>query len=109
MREDIIDAMGESSHEVSEGGRVFRCLSLETQKELVSRSGLTPRELSILALENGIIPLKYLKNIGTIGTDGQASLLESKVPLSLIHISEPTRLGMISYAVFCLKKKKEKK
>ena len=28
------------------------------------------------------------------------------VSLSLIHISEPTRLGMISYAVFCLKKKK---
>src|SRR5450756_2898100 len=28
--------------------------------------------------------------------------------LSLIHISEPTRLGMISYAVFCLKKKKQK-
>src|SRR5450756_584819 len=29
--------------------------------------------------------------------------------LSLIHISEPTRLGMISYAVFCLKKKKTKR
>src|SRR5450756_2596789 len=29
--------------------------------------------------------------------------------LSLIHISEPTRLGMISYAVFCLKKKKKTK
>src|SRR5450759_2435574 len=28
-----------------------------------------------------------------------------EVNLSLIHISEPTRLGMISYAVFCLKKK----
>ena len=27
------------------------------------------------------------------------------VPLSLIHISEPTRLLSISYAVFCLKKK----
>src|SRR5450759_1188730 len=26
--------------------------------------------------------------------------------LSLIHISEPTRLGMISYAVFCLNTKK---
>src|SRR5659263_264028 len=26
------------------------------------------------------------------------------IDLSLIHISEPTRLGMISYAVFCLKK-----
>src|SRR5450759_5469915 len=29
--------------------------------------------------------------------------------LSLIHISEPTRLGMISYAVFCLKKKNKKR
>ena len=28
-----------------------------------------------------------------------------RLSLSLIHISEPTRLGMISYAVFCLKKK----
>src|SRR5450756_985666 len=28
---------------------------------------------------------------------------------SVIHISEPTRLGMISYAVFCLKKKKKSK
>src|SRR5665648_1111006 len=32
-----------------------------------------------------------------------------KQSLSLIHISEPTRLGMISYAVFCLKKKKKNK
>eukprot|EP00825_Cyclidium_porcatum_P029342 TRINITY_DN31356_c0_g1_i1.p2 TRINITY_DN31356_c0_g1~~TRINITY_DN31356_c0_g1_i1.p2 ORF type:complete len:162 (-),score=27.83 TRINITY_DN31356_c0_g1_i1:15-500(-) len=32
-----------------------------------------------------------------------------QVYLSLIHISEPTRLGMISYAVFCLKKKKKQK
>src|SRR5450759_5697437 len=31
----------------------------------------------------------------------------SEFDLSLIHISEPTRLGMISYAVFCLKKKKK--
>src|SRR5450756_3213385 len=34
--------------------------------------------------------------------------ISSKYNLSLIHISEPTRLGMISYAVFCLKKKKKK-
>src|SRR5450756_2894166 len=29
---------------------------------------------------------------------------KAALDLSLIHISEPTRLGMISYAVFCLKK-----
>src|SRR5665648_1210867 len=34
---------------------------------------------------------------------------EPLLGLSLIHISEPTRLGMISYAVFCLKKKNNKK
>src|SRR5450756_1011815 len=33
--------------------------------------------------------------------------VEVVMHLSLIHISEPTRLGMISYAVFCLKKKKK--
>eukprot|EP00658_Telonema_sp_P-2_P052000 TRINITY_DN40125_c0_g1_i1.p1 TRINITY_DN40125_c0_g1~~TRINITY_DN40125_c0_g1_i1.p1 ORF type:complete len:247 (-),score=28.35 TRINITY_DN40125_c0_g1_i1:105-845(-) len=32
---------------------------------------------------------------------------ESAISLSLIHISEPTRLLSISYAVFCLKKKKQ--
>src|SRR5450756_884573 len=37
---------------------------------------------------------------------GNGTSSEFQVPaMSLIHISEPTRLGMISYAVFCLKKK----
>ena len=30
----------------------------------------------------------------------------ASLALSLIHISEPTRQAEISYAVFCLKKKK---
>ena len=36
------------------------------------------------------------------------SSIEGLIDLSLIHISEPTRLLSISYAVFCLKKKKKK-
>src|SRR5450756_246521 len=36
-----------------------------------------------------------------IGTLGEAPTVTQVVGLSLIHISEPTRLGMISYAVFC--------
>ena len=35
-------------------------------------------------------------------------ILRIGVMLSLIHISEPTRRTPISYAVFCLKKKKNK-
>ncbi len=42
------------------------------------------------------------------GVKGQLGL-DTPVVLSLIHISEPTRPLYISYAVFCLKKKKSKK
>ncbi|KDA51747.1 Mobile element protein [Leuconostoc mesenteroides subsp. cremoris T26] len=36
------------------------------------------------------------------------ALKKRHLHLSLIHISEPTRQAEISYAVFCLKKKKKK-
>eukprot|EP00658_Telonema_sp_P-2_P037398 TRINITY_DN26904_c0_g1_i1.p1 TRINITY_DN26904_c0_g1~~TRINITY_DN26904_c0_g1_i1.p1 ORF type:complete len:104 (-),score=34.94 TRINITY_DN26904_c0_g1_i1:105-416(-) len=41
----------------------------------------------------------------SLGTTSNVSGFSAS-PLSLIHISEPTRLLSISYAVFCLKKKK---
>eukprot|EP00658_Telonema_sp_P-2_P027697 TRINITY_DN21347_c0_g1_i1.p1 TRINITY_DN21347_c0_g1~~TRINITY_DN21347_c0_g1_i1.p1 ORF type:complete len:208 (+),score=56.64 TRINITY_DN21347_c0_g1_i1:218-841(+) len=40
---------------------------------------------------------------------GARRVARAKQLLSLIHISEPTRLLSISYAVFCLKKKKNQK
>src|SRR5450759_4139212 len=46
-------------------------------------------------------------HVSSVGRFGRMWLSGSEAEiLSLIHISEPTRLGMISYAVFCLKKKK---
>eukprot|EP00658_Telonema_sp_P-2_P063397 TRINITY_DN52105_c0_g1_i1.p1 TRINITY_DN52105_c0_g1~~TRINITY_DN52105_c0_g1_i1.p1 ORF type:complete len:125 (+),score=31.63 TRINITY_DN52105_c0_g1_i1:110-484(+) len=42
-----------------------------------------------------------------VGAGTQAGVASEQ--LSLIHISEPTRLLSISYAVFCLKKKKKQK
>src|SRR5450759_5879438 len=46
---------------------------------------------------------------GDVGLSPGSAFVDTGVTLnlSLIHISEPTRLGMISYAVFCLKKKKK--
>src|SRR5660398_290670 len=46
--------------------------------------------------------ITYLANYA-VGEDAPNVVLQH---LSLIHISEPTRLRRISYAVFCLKKKK---
>eukprot|EP00826_Nyctotherus_ovalis_P027256 TRINITY_DN21287_c0_g1_i2.p1 TRINITY_DN21287_c0_g1~~TRINITY_DN21287_c0_g1_i2.p1 ORF type:complete len:113 (-),score=21.31 TRINITY_DN21287_c0_g1_i2:6-344(-) len=55
-----------------------------------------------------------LKNIGAEGARAinrglkvNKTLLSLSIRLSLIHISEPTRPLYISYAVFCLKKKKQ--
>src|SRR5665648_1094142 len=53
----------------------------------------------VVDVSNGMAPLAYI--IGII------AMIFTALSLSLIHISEPTRLGMISYAVFCLKKKKK--
>ena len=44
-----------------------------------------------------------------LGMVGSGTMRDELMALSLIHISEPTRLGMISYGVFCLEKKKKKK
>ena len=44
-----------------------------------------------------------------ISRRGKTSPHQVERELSLIHISEPTRLLSISYAVFCLKKKNKEK
>ena len=46
------------------------------------------------------------KLVRTRGAEDGKSAAYEAFDLSLIHISEPTRLRRISYAVFCLKKKK---
>src|SRR5660397_96839 len=55
-----------------------------------------------LLMNNPCSSAQYKMNgpFTVISRDGQYAL-------SLIHISEPTRLRRISYAVFCLKKKKK--
>eukprot|EP00658_Telonema_sp_P-2_P051911 TRINITY_DN4001_c0_g4_i2.p1 TRINITY_DN4001_c0_g4~~TRINITY_DN4001_c0_g4_i2.p1 ORF type:complete len:297 (+),score=89.02 TRINITY_DN4001_c0_g4_i2:80-970(+) len=73
--------------------------------------GMTPAELGEFMMDASMEARhRWDANCAT------AQVLESgEIPggwgeyLSLIHISEPTRLLSISYAVFCLKKKKKKK
>ena len=77
MQEKLLAALAEAASERSEGGRTYGCLSLEAVSSLASRFNLPISELSALALENGFLPLRYVKNIGTIGLDGQAKLLRS--------------------------------
>src|SRR5450759_1279767 len=66
------------------------------------RSGL-PRTVALAYAEEGD---RYILVASNHGWDRPPAWFVNLQALSLIHISEPTRLGMISYAVFCLKKKK---
>src|SRR5678816_1381793 len=52
--------------------------------------------------------LGYQRDFSILDREDSKDLLTACLGLSLIHISEPTRLLSISYAVFCLKKKKTK-
>src|SRR5664279_1635495 len=55
-----------------------------------------------------VLPVGYFHVVFTLPHELCALALRNKkeLYLSLIHISEPTRRTPISYAVFCLKKKK---
>src|SRR5450756_2810759 len=86
--------------------------AVQREQWLMRTGGRTP--VSILRLVGGVL-LVLVGVLLLVWQDAPpASLLRSAAAtlavliLSLIHISEPTRLGMISYAVFCLKKKKQR-
>src|SRR5450756_73787 len=58
--------------------------------------------LQFVLIWMGALLISIIGLIETGGWNGMVARIHTN--LSLIHISEPTRLGMISYAVFCLKK-----
>lgn len=81
MSSKIVNEIISLSCPRDEGGVALRCVSSLDLEHLALSHGTTRRELSILALENGIVPLRYLKNIGTLGIEGQISLLKSKAAI----------------------------
>src|SRR5450756_2663409 len=93
-----------TQHEKPAGATHWSCRSMAkavggspaTVQRIWSGRGLKPHLAKTFKLSND--PRFEEKLIDVVGL---------YLNLSLIHISEPTRLGMISYAVFCLKKKKQ--
>jgi len=61
--------------QAGEGGR--QVVSLAAVREIASSEGLAVRELEVELLMNNLVPHRYLRNIGTLGMDGQAKLLMS--------------------------------
>jgi molybdopterin-synthase adenylyltransferase len=61
------------------GGAERRVLSPFAVERLALDAEVAPAEVEALALESGITPLHYLRNLATYGAGGQVSLLRSTV------------------------------
>jgi molybdopterin/thiamine biosynthesis adenylyltransferase len=72
---DLIEAVAKYAT-VTQGCGV---VSFEHVAKLAEEFGLKRREVEISALEIGVLPQRYLRNYGTVGTEGQLALARSHV------------------------------
>src|SRR5450756_2829794 len=57
----------------------MRVIDLQSIRLISSQKKVTRREAETFCLENNVVPIRYLRNIGTIGIEGQLKLLRSTV------------------------------
>lgn len=60
-------------------GETLWTISLAHVQELAIEAGLARREVEIQALRARVLPRRYMRNLGTVGWDGQLTLLQSTV------------------------------
>ena len=68
-----------SKRAVSGRGQKVRLISLGDSRLVASQLGLRPLQAEMACLENGVVPMRYLRNMGTVGIEGQLKLLRSTV------------------------------
>ena len=69
------DQIGELAH-VKDGTRIIH---LRQVHELAAAFGCPIRDVQLAALEANVIPWRYVRNLGTVGLEGQIKLLRSTV------------------------------
>jgi molybdopterin/thiamine biosynthesis adenylyltransferase len=56
-----------------------RVIDLQSVRFISSQKRIPPLEVEISCLEQNVVPIRYIRNIGTIGIEGQLKLLRSTV------------------------------
>jgi len=78
--QDVVRCIIESAEEyLAPDGRKHPVIGLKTVASIADSQGISVKEVEITALKHEVIPRRYLRNIGTIGLDGQIKLLQSTV------------------------------
>ena len=57
----------------------MRVIDLQSVRLISSKQKVTRREVEVFCLEKNVVPIRYLRNMGTIGIEGQLKLLRSTV------------------------------
>ena len=76
-RADLQRRIGELA-QVKDGVRIIR---LQQVHELAATFDRPIRDVELAALETGVVPWRYVRNLGTIGLEGQARLLRATVAI----------------------------
>jgi molybdopterin-synthase adenylyltransferase len=64
---------------VGPGKKKMRVIDMQKVRFIAARKKITLRDVEISCLEDDVIPVRYVRNIGTIGLTGQIKLLRSTV------------------------------
>ncbi|MCJ7646139.1 ThiF family adenylyltransferase, partial [bacterium] len=64
---------------IAPDGKKYESLSIEAVRKIANKKKVMGKEVEIAALQIGVIPERYQRNIGTVGMEGQIKLLQSKV------------------------------
>jgi len=67
---------------IAPDGKGYNSLSIEAIKKISEKKKVLGKEVEIAALEKGVVPERYQRNIGTVGIEGQIKLLRSKVVIA---------------------------
>eukprot|EP00831_Metopus_contortus_P047007 TRINITY_DN37819_c0_g1_i1.p1 TRINITY_DN37819_c0_g1~~TRINITY_DN37819_c0_g1_i1.p1 ORF type:complete len:141 (+),score=31.84 TRINITY_DN37819_c0_g1_i1:182-604(+) len=105
--EPVEETLEEYEEEFTEKLHLAQQKSCETRIQFIQKSSLTILQ-DLLSLEESLSSGVGILEAPTLSMEcGKKECRFLEQFLSLIHISEPTRPLYISYAVFCLKKKKK--
>ncbi len=64
---------------IAPDGKKYESLSIEAVRKIANKNKVQGKEVEVAALQMGVIPERYHRNIGTVGIEGQIKLLQSKV------------------------------
>jgi molybdopterin/thiamine biosynthesis adenylyltransferase len=78
-REELLTSLRSVAETLTEpDGKELNAVSFTALQALALQVGVSMRDLEKLSLQEGIIPRRYLRNLGTIGREGQLRMLEAR-------------------------------